>query len=244
MKIVNAEWEKRNLGVETIEISIDRNDSLSEVEAAVKNPNAQYIVLKIPNDRVDIIFAVQKYGYIFIEGMVHLVNHLKNMEVSKIERRIYDSIDIVKMDSSDIDYLKSEVKDGLFDSDRVYLDSYFSKEQAAQRYINWIDDELGRGTEYYKYVYRGNSIGFFALREIGDGHYTSFLGGVYNAYRNSGLGAVVKGPEFVKAFGAKSIDSYVSTNNIAQIRNLNAHGYEIKEITYTFIRHKERLDNE
>ena len=109
MKIVNAEWEKRNLGVETIEISIDRNDSLSEVEAAVKNPNAQYIVLKIPNDRVDIIFAVQKYGYIFIEGMVHLVNHLKNMEVSKIERRIYDSIDIVKMDSSDIDYLKKEV---------------------------------------------------------------------------------------------------------------------------------------
>ena len=237
MKIVYAEWEKRNLGVETLEITVDPNDSLEEVKAAVRNPNAQYIVLKIPNNRTDILLAVQEFGYRYIEGMVHLVNHLKNTEVSEIERRVYDAIDIVKMDNDDLDELKAQVRGGMFDSDRVYLDSRFSKEQAAQRYINWIDDERRRGTEYYKYVYRGKSIGFFALREIENGHYTSFLGGVYNDYRRSGLGAVVKGPEFVKALGAKSIDSYVSTNNIAQIRNLNAHGYEIREITYTLIRH-------
>lgn len=240
MHIVNAEWEKRNLGVDTLEITIEHTDTIEEIKAAVSDPDAQYIVLKIPNDRTDVIIEVQRLGYIFMEGIVHLVNNLRNLEVSAIERRIYDAIGIVEMDVSDIDYLKKQVSEGMFDSDRVYLDSYFTKEQAAQRYINWIDDELRRGTEYYKYVYRGKSIGFFALREIENGHYTSFLGGVYNDYRRSGLGAVVKGPEFVKARGARSIDSYVSTNNVAQIRNLNAHGYEIKEITYTMIRHKER----
>ena len=237
MKIVNAVWEMRNLGVRTLEITVERDDALAEIEAAVRTPDAQYVVLRVPDDRTDALLAVQNCGYRFIEGMVHLVHRLKQLEVSAPERRIYDAVDIVKMNTADLDELKAQVRDGMFDSDRVYLDDFFTKEQAAQRYIHWIDDELGRGTEYYKYVYRGKTFGFFALREIGNGHYTSFLGGVYNAYRSSGLGAVVKGPEFVKFLGAKSIDSYVSTNNIAQIRNLTAHGYEIRGLQYVLIRH-------
>lgn len=237
MNIVKAEWEKRNLGVETLEISFDEKDTIGDVTAVIKNPNAEYIVLKVPNTRTDIILTVQEYNYLFIEGMVHLVSRLSPVQLSSVEQRLYNSVEIELMNEDDIDFLKSQVRAGMFDSDRVFLDPFFNKKMAAERYVNWINDEIKRGTEYYKYIYREKSIGFFALREIQKGHYTSFLGGVYNEYRSSGLGAVVKGPEFVKSLGAKSIDSYVSTNNISQIRNLIRSGYELKEITYTFIKH-------
>ena len=50
--------------------------------------------------------------------------------------------------------MKIEISNGLFDSDRIYIDPFFSKEKAAQRYINWTEDELKRGTEFIKYIYK------------------------------------------------------------------------------------------
>lgn len=58
--------------------------------------------------------------------------------------------------------------------ERVFLDPFFSKEQARNRYINWVMGEAKRGTELLKYVYKGKNIGFFGLREQRDGEFTSF----------------------------------------------------------------------
>lgn len=54
------------------------------------------------------------------------------------------------------------------------MDPFFSKEQARNRYINWVMGEAKRGTELLKYVYKGKNIGFFGLREQRDGEFTSF----------------------------------------------------------------------
>lgn len=53
MRIVDAVWEKRNLGVDTVEIALDEDDDVNVFEEinTLKQP---YQVLKIPNGRIDI----------------------------------------------------------------------------------------------------------------------------------------------------------------------------------------------
>ena len=48
MKIVRADWEKRNLGVVTYEISVEATDSVSSLDAALNEcDESEYTVLKV-----------------------------------------------------------------------------------------------------------------------------------------------------------------------------------------------------
>ncbi len=239
MKIVNAEWEKRNLGVETLEINIDETDLLETVERILQEMSAEYVVVKLPSTRADLLEVVSNSGYRYVEDMVVLVSDLHEVNFSPLNQRFYDSVSVEEMNESDMEELEREIRNGLFATDRVSLDSYFSKEQAYNRYINWVRDEYKKGTYFYKYIYNDKVIGFFALSEKELGKYTSFLGGIYKEYRKGGIGTVVKVPEVVRKLGGKRLSVSVSTNNIGQIRNLICNGYVPEEIIHTFIKHAE-----
>lgn len=237
MKIVNADWEYRNLGVTTIEIEIEEYDTRETILTTIQGIRAQYIVLKLPSHKADMIFDIQKSGYTYIEDMVQMVSYLKKVNYSSVQERFNTCVSTQVMTEEDLVTVKQEIKKGLFSTDRVYLDPYFSKKQAYNRYINWIEDEYLRKTQFIKYIYKGNTIGFFALREQEKGRYTSFLGGIFPAYRKGGIGTVVKVPQVVQAYGGKSVSTNVSSNNPAQIRNLILNGYIPESITHTFIKH-------
>lgn len=237
MKIVDAFWEKKNLGVDTLEVTFEHNDSIEDTEQLLKSIKAEYIVLKIPTDLTDLILVVQNNGYRYIEDMIHFVNYLPNIQMTPLERRLFDSIKTEKMTDTDMEFLYTEIKNGLFDSDRIYLDPFFNQEVAQTRYINWIKDEKMRGTEFLKNTYKQNTIGFFALKEIDCGHYASFIGGVYKEYRTLSMGTYAKLQDEVKKRGGKKISTSVSTNNITQIRALSTKGYIPEAITHTFIKH-------
>lgn len=237
MKIVNADWEYRNLGVTTIEIEIEEYDTRETILTTIQEIRAQYIVLKLPSHKADMTFDIQKSGYTYIEDMVQMVSYLKKVNYSSVQERFNTCVSTQVMTEEDLVTVKQEIKKGLFSTDRVYLDPYFSKEQAYNRYINWIEDEYLRKTQFIKYIYKGNIIGFFALREQEKGRYTSFLGGIFPAYRKGGIGTVVKVPQVVQAYGGKSVSTNVSSNNPAQIRNLILNGYIPESITHTFIKH-------
>lgn len=237
MKIVNADWEYRNLGVTTIEIEIEEYDTRETILTTIQEIRAQYIVLKLPSHKADMTFDIQKSGYTYIEDMVQMVSYLKKVNYSSVQERFNTCVSTQVMTEEDLVTVKQEIKKGLFSTDRVYLDPYFSKKQAYNRYINWIEDEYLRKTQFIKYIYKGNTIGFFALREQEKGRYTSFLGGIFPAYRKGGIGTVVKVPQVVQAYGGKSVSTNVSSNNPAQIRNLILNGYIPESITHTFIKH-------
>jgi len=237
LKIVNADWEYRNLGVTTIEIEIEEYDTRETILTTIQEIRAQYIVLKLPSHKADMTFDIQKSGYTYIEDMVQMVSYLKKVNYSSVQERFNTCVSTQVMTEEDLVTVKQEIKKGLFSTDRVYLDPYFSKKQAYNRYINWIEDEYLRKTQFIKYIYKGNTIGFFALREQEKGRYTSFLGGIFPAYRKGGIGTVVKVPQVVQAYGGKSVSTNVSSNNPTQIRNLILNGYIPESITHTFIKH-------
>lgn len=239
MKIINAAWEKRNLGVTTQEIQVEQNDSLEDFKSAILSLDSQYNVVKIPAGKVEMMFYLQEQGFKFIEGFVHLTHSLHDIDLNPIQKRLDDTVSYEIMNQNDVAQLFSEIKNGLFYTDRIFLDSYFKNEQAQQRYINWISDELERGTELYKLVYKNESIGFFTFKQIADGIYYPFLAGVYKKWQSTGLGAVFCYKPIVEAKrrNAKQISTYVSTNNANTLRVHSSLGFATESISYVFVRH-------
>lgn len=239
MNIIDAIWEQRNLGVTCIEVAVENKDTLADVKNRLRELSAQYMVIKVPAGRTDVMFCLPEMGYTFIEGSIHITKTVKDFELSGIQRRLADSVGYALMDESDTQTLQNELRKDMFDTDRIFLDPHFTKDQAANRYIGWIQDETARGSDVYKLTYKDQPIGFFTLKDLGDGIYYPFLAGMYASHNNSGLGfniAYKPMCEIAKR-GGKSISTYISTNNDKAVRIHVSMGFSFGKTNYIYVKH-------
>lgn len=239
MKIVDAFWEQRNLGVTCTELILDESDTVETVHAALATLSGQYQVAKVPVARYDLMSAVEKAGFSFIEGSMNVVHPLRNFELSGIQKRLNDAVSYEAMTEADIGQLYAVLKKGVFVTDRVYLDSAFTSEQAAQRYVYWLEDERSRGAQLYKLVYRDLAVGFFIFKETADGGCYPFLSGMYESSTRPGLGNILlhKIIEEAARRGVKFISSYISSNNLPMVKVHISEGFSIASISYVYIKH-------
>ena len=63
MIVKDAVWEKRNLGVDSVEMEVEPKDTYEEVEKVLSEVQSQYLALKIPTTRTDLTWLAAKYGY-------------------------------------------------------------------------------------------------------------------------------------------------------------------------------------
>ena len=84
MKIVDAVWEQRNLGVKTCEVTIEQEDTLEEVNYACDDLSNryEYLVFKIPSNRSDLVLPMQSKNFQLIESAVTTMTDLQNLNVS------------------------------------------------------------------------------------------------------------------------------------------------------------------
>jgi hypothetical protein len=239
LKIVDAVWEKRNLGVDCIEVAIEAADTAAGVESALARLNTQYLVVKVPAGRSDVMLRLPELGCAFIEASIHVTRKVSGLELSGVQKRLAGSVSYAPMQDPDLPVLWDEIRNGMYDTDRVYLDPYFTKEQSANRYIGWIQDEAARGSEIYKLIYREQSIGYFTMKSLGGGVYYPFLVGMYQSHRNSGLGfnALYKPLCEAAARGGTAISTHISANNGSAVRLHASLGFRFDEFTYVYIRH-------
>lgn len=237
MKVVDAVWEKRNLGVTSVEMEVELNDTLEEIEKVLQNVKGQYLVLKVPSGRTDVTWLVAKYGYVYVEDMMFLEHDLKPIERTPLQQRLYDAVKMEPMREEDFKILFEEIDKGSFSFDRISNDPYFTAEQSIRRFRNWLNDERERGAEFLKGMKNGEMIGFFTIRDTGDGVYTSALGGTFMKWRRGGLGTNVQTPEEVKKRGGKKVVLGVSTNNMVQIRALIQNGYFPLKVNHVYVKH-------
>jgi GNAT superfamily N-acetyltransferase len=239
MKIIDAYWEKRNLGVETVEFEVGAKDSI-EVVADILANERQYNVVKVPAGNTAVMFALSANGYYFVESQINGGHSLKSLSLpAKYTPAIADTT-YSAMEKSDIDVLFGNIRDGLFDSDRIYNDEHFGKEIASLRYINWISDELEKGCDIYKLCNTEAVFGFFTFKESATDVYYPFLVGIYKEYRRRGLGvASIFMPlcEAVKR-NAKTVSTYFSADNPNAVNLYFRLGYEPKGIYYVYVNHK------
>lgn len=237
MRIVNAVWEKKNLGVNAYELSIETGDNIDEVKQQIENIDGDYIVIKVPSDLSEYNSIVQGLGFLYIEDLIHVEHDLKEVERNRIIQRLYDETTYREMTDEDFEQLITEIKDGMFDSDRISNDPHFGKEKAANRYINWSKDLRNKGARFYAIRYRDDSTGFVVLDTKDQITYSSILGGGYQKYRKSGIGIIQKEQEITKALGGKRVVTNVSSNNVGQFKALIMNGYKPYSIEHVFVKH-------
>lgn len=244
MKVIDAYWEKRNLGVDTKELVCEMSDALLDVKEQIQQLSAKYMVVKVPSERTDLSEFVQKAGFYYVEDLIEVTHDLHETVRNPLHQRLYDSMSYRRMNEEDVQQLYKEIQAGLFETDRISKDMEFGKEKAARRYENWIKDMISQGAVPYVILYKEEPAGFIILQSKDKKTYTSVLGGGYEKFRSSGLGIVQKEQEIVKKLGGKRVVTHVSSNNPSQLKALMLNGYLPKDIQHVFIKHEKKGNEE
>ena len=238
MRIIDAVWEEKNIGVKTIEVVIEMEDEIDEVKKTIYSLQCDYICCKVSSYRSDVSVMLQKKGFMYIEDQIELEHDLHEVERPRVLQRLYDSLPYKLMDEDDVKLLFEEIDKGMFDTDRISLDPRFSKELAANRYKNWISSMIENGAHCYLMSYKGQPAGFVIITDEDGETYHSVLGGGYEKFRKSGLGIVLKEMEMVRNLGGKRVVTSVSSNNANQLKVLVSNGYVPRKVEHVFVLHK------
>lgn len=240
MIVVNAHWEKRNLGVSCIEILLEAKDPLEKALLAFTNSSTEYQIIKFPTTRPELIFLVQENGFKFTEIQIVCERTAQTPILDKMPTRFVNSIHCEISNGDQKKDIEKNIDSGMFKTDRVSIDPHFTKFQSANRYRGWLADELHQGASLYSLIHNTSSIGFFILRNHGNGDYRSPLGGIFSEFQSKGYGLCLNYHEIKQAtsLGAKTITVAYSSNNPAVGTINRMLGYREKPSSYVFVRHK------
>jgi len=242
MIIKHATWEKRNMDVDAWEVELESADTREEFLEKKSGFESEYTVVRVPNHLPEWGMWLQEQGYRYIETMFSISRSTENLpQLSRLQERIISCTSYSEMDDSDKEELYTKIQNGLFSSDRVYLDPYFTGEQAANRYHGWIEDELKREAKLYKITYKDKTVGFFILKDQGDGVFHSALGGIYQDINIIGIGLAMDYLELkaTQENGGKKLLAGVSSNNGAAFSIPMNLGYTIDKMMIIYVKHGE-----
>lgn len=241
MRVIDAVWEKRNLGVTCTEFEVSEEDDITEVESRIKVCTAEYQLAKVPVGNVRMQLMLQDNGFKFYETNIQLVRRITDLEtLPGLYSRFEKAIGFRDATDEEVERILAEVADGkMFTTDKVALDPYFSPELSGRRYSLWARDILDKGAKTVIGLYKGE-IASFTIYEVKDGFFQAFIGGMLHEYRDKGLGFI---PLYVTAkhisqLGGGILKTGVSSNNPSILRLQMMFGATIKNMTNIFIKHK------
>ena len=239
MKIVEATWEKRNLGIKVLEVEIELNDEISIVIEDIDELTADYIVVKVPTKISNLIGPIQLAGFEFIEVLTHSIFDTKLPTLDKLEERFLLNLHSSPISDSNRRLLESSVLGGMFNTDRISLDSKFDQFMSANRYLGMISDECSKGAAVYEITYKDDFVGFYVLRLVSETTSLSSIGGVLPQYQNKGIGVLMNYLQIMNSYklGANQVLSTFSSNNVAATIIHWKYAYRLAKQEYVFIKH-------
>lgn len=240
MRVIDAVWEQRNLGVDCAEVILDQGDDVEQLLTNLVDIETEYTVIKVPVARPDLLMALPKAGYFFIEAIT-ACHHLGVLPpLSPIQNRLMGQLQYAPMVDADVFELYKEIRGGMLKEDRISLDPYFTQDLANNRYIGWINDEIERGSILYKLVFRDQNVGFFNMRNTGNNICNATIGGIYPNFQKIGLGVGLNYFEIFEGIrqGARKICTSFSTNNRGAYAIHLSLGYILDTQYYVFIKHQ------
>ena len=245
MKCINATWELRNLGVQTIEIEIEKNDAPEKILNNIENYrlqyDAKYVVIKSNTCYpIKISLNLQDAGFWLIENQIGL-RLSRNDAVKTLEeyKDFIENLSYRLADESDLRLIFSELDKGIFKTDRVALDSHFDLKIANRRYGFWMKDAIKKGACIFLAIYENKPIGFFMGKSLDGANSDGLLGGIFNDKESSLLGSMcfLSGIKCFVDFGGVVEKTFVSSNNLDVLRLHLALGRKITSIRNVFVKH-------
>lgn len=242
MEKIHAEWEKRNSGVDAWEVELSKGENIEELEKELARLSADYIVAKTPVGEPLLYEFLESIGFHFVEAVAVCSHRPVLPPLPRIQERLVFSTCARPLNTNDRCEMESNVRAGMFVTDRVAVDPVFGPEKAAARYIGWIDDELNRGAELYGIFKESDVIGFFLLRLRDDNVAVAPIGGIYPKYQGFGYGIVMNCQEIMRAreIEAKKLLTTISLNNIGAFGVHLALNYSVVDQKYVFVKHSMR----
>jgi GNAT superfamily N-acetyltransferase len=240
MIIVDAAWEKRNLGIVVKEVNLDGTETIADLEK-IRELDYEYAVVRVPAGAIELMFTIEDLGFHYIESMLSIHHDLKNVgaNMDRISKRIADSVTYSEMDEEELTELWEQLRLGIFDTDRIYVDPQFTPEQSANRYVGWFGDELNRGGRIFKCVLNGKTFGYFVSKIDSENVNHVINIGTYKEFQKAGLGVALVNATLRQAAeaGARMSVSGISSNNMSSIKANLAAGYSIVSAQYIYIKH-------
>lgn len=242
MKIIDAVWEKRNLGVTCAEIEVGKTDSVSEVVDALRQRTEQYQVVKLAPGRADLAFAIQNEGFRYIETLFETVCRLdEKPKTPKVFKTFEENASYHYANAFEVERVLNEIKKGdIFTTDRIALDPFFSKQLAGRRYAMWMEDVLSRGNASMLIdCFQHENVGFSIHINKGR-YYDMLLGGLFSEYLQSGFGPLLSycSTNAIYEEGARKAISHVSSNNFEMLKiHMLYNGY-IRSLKDVYIKHQ------
>lgn len=242
MIIVDAFWEKRNLGKSSVEINIEKSDSVDDLRQ-LNNIEANYQVIKLPTSRVDLVLSVQSFGFKFVEMMYSCRHDLAVPTLSSPLARMALAFTYTDATDTDVEIIREHIYEGMFETDRVAIDPAFGINKAATRYLGWMDDLIKQSAKVIILRYRNKPVGFFVLKLSGI-RCDALIGGIFKEKIGAGFGFMLNYFEIIyaKELGCNELWGAFSSNN-GPVFGINTQlGYKICPSHYVFVKHNNKVD--
>lgn len=241
MELIEQPWEKKNLGVNSLEIKFDYKDDTKKIDFSIlNNKKYNYLLSRVPSGKMDIANILQHNGFTFAEVSFELSADLKKLDLPNKYSRYINMMDYHLANDSELFKIHNLIRSGIFDTDRISLDPFFNAKQSGNRFANWSEHEIVSGSAKGYIVTAGNDeIGFFVHKRMSDKLDYSLLAALYNKENSAGMGfSVLYFPMLQsKKEGKSKIIASVSSNNFSSLKLHLELGYKIKTMNYVFVKH-------
>lgn len=239
MEIKDAWWDTRNLGVTCAEIEMNATDPIELAHESIETTASfSYVTAKIPPGRLDLIHEFEGCGFAFMETLIEMRHDLKDINLPPIVERFTRNVTHADA-QNDVEDVLEKIHEGVFATDRIFLDEGFTNEKAATRYMNWIRDELDNGAELIHIQYKGKNIGFFSFKESEGGVGLPFLSGIYDkTIVGAGSSVVTEPLKHARNKKCRYVCTHVSSNNVPIIRIHEQAGFYTTDLRYVMTRHQ------
>lgn len=240
LKITEAVWEKRNLGVSCLEIELNEKDTVQELEGILaKRGKTDYIVVKCPVCQKSFLWELPAAGFTFIETQVCLSLSKENFQSPPFLRIAERNTSLKRItDPKDIGAALDKTGE-VFDTDRISLDQYFCAEQSGARFRNWAADMIGQGDTLLEFCVGDEPAGFFIARTCEGQTGFAGLAGMYPKFKGKGYGAALihLGVDYLFRQGHQKIVTCMSSNNKEILKIHFMFGFQLIDLKYVYVRH-------
>jgi hypothetical protein len=240
MKIIDAVWEKENLGVTCQEIVVNDMDRIDELKETLNHIYSDYSIVKISPNMPNHMVLIQNLGYQYIETNIQMLVTKDSFVLPDIYKRYLNDVNYHLATIDEQRYILDHILSGnIFDTDKIAIDPLFSKKHSGKRYYNWSKQILESKGRMYAIYFKKEMIGFSLNYSVKSDESNAFLGGLLPQYRNKGLGFL---PIYVNTLSSFDNDEYkirtgVSSNNFPILRLHLSLGFIIEKLTYVLVKH-------
>ena len=244
MKVVNCVWELQNLGERVVEITVESDDVFNRDEILRSSVGYEYVVIKVPMNKVDFNFGLSSLGYSMIETQINISKKYKDFPFDdRLVKQVYPLAEMQIIHSGvELEDSLVRMTPDMFSTDRIYLDPYFARDSSCRRYGNWIRTEFEKKTAVaIKMIYDGVEVGVGTYRVLDNGIYVGLVGGIYEEYQDNGLGLMTACLNFIaaKKYGTpfRAFKTSISSNNLPMLQLYNYLNYKVDNMSYVFVKH-------